>query len=254
MSVIRCLCGVAIEGDDAPTLVAATRAHNAAAHPQLAVSDARIAEFVATGLRLGTPRPRVERLGEVTIRALTPDLLGDWLRFFEGEAFADNPVWASCYCAFYYANVSQAEWQQRGAAENRAEMCDRIDSRRAQGYLAYVDGQPAGWCNAAPRPLLTGYDRWEEFRNRSGDARVGTIACFVIAPPYRRHGLARRLLDAAVDGFREQGLVYAEAFPPKQPTSDAQAYHGPPELYRAAGFALVREFNDLLQMRKALQP
>jgi len=64
---------------------------------------------------------------------------------------------------------------------------------------------------------------------------VGTAICFVIAPPYRRHGIARRLLDAACEGFAAQGLAYAEGFPVKEPQSDAQAYHGPPSLYQAAG-------------------
>jgi hypothetical protein len=31
-----------------------------------------------------------------------PDTLPLFLRFFDGDAFADNPKWSSCYCQCYY--------------------------------------------------------------------------------------------------------------------------------------------------------
>jgi GNAT superfamily N-acetyltransferase len=42
---------------------------------------------------------------------------------------------------------------------------------------------------------------------------IGAIACFVVAPEWRRRGVAGALLRAASAGFVEQGFVSTEAYP-----------------------------------------
>ena len=41
-------------------------------------------------------------MGQITLRELTPQLLPDWLAFFDHDAFADNPdPWSSHrHCVF----------------------------------------------------------------------------------------------------------------------------------------------------------
>ncbi len=73
----------------------------------------------------------------IEIRPLTPDRQADFLGFFEGDAFADNPKWSSCYCQCLYVDHNRVDWAARTAAENRAQACERIGARRMQGYLAY---------------------------------------------------------------------------------------------------------------------
>ena len=107
------------------------------------------------------------------------------------------------------------------------------------------------WCHAAPRSTLPRLDRIEEFRI-DDTVRIGSIVCFVIAAPYRRQGIARQLLDAACAGFRSQGLTVAEAYPPKRAASDARAFHGPLEMYLAAGFSPYREGERYVIVRKPL--
>ena len=85
----------------------------------------------------------------VQVRALTPDLLPDFLQFFDGTAFSDNPKWSSCYCQCFYEDHRVVKWGERTATENRARACERIGGGLMQGYLAYLDGSPVGWCNAA---------------------------------------------------------------------------------------------------------
>src|SRR5688500_9646233 len=88
------------------------------------------------------------------IRELTPELLGDYLSFFDNDAFADNPKWASCYCRCYHFPHHLKSWKEQTAAENRAAVCDLIGQRQMRGYLAYSGGKPVAWCNAAPRVLV----------------------------------------------------------------------------------------------------
>ncbi len=188
---------------------------------------------------------------EVVVRELTPERLGDYLQFFDNDAFTDNPHWAGCYCMFYHFAGPDGTWANRTGAENRAEKSDLIRAGRAGGLLAYVDGRPVGWCNASRRTDLAALQDSPTLPGE--DARdIGSIVCFLVAPGYRRQGIARELLDAACALFEHQGLRIAEAYARKEARSDAEAYHGTVDLYREAGFTEVREQDGFVLMRKRL--
>lgn len=188
-------------------------------------------------------------LDDLTIRRLSPELEDDFLRYFEGAAFADNPKWKSCYCQFLYVDHSKVSWKSRTAEENRAAACDRIACGRMQGLLAYRWGEVVGWCNAAPRLLL------DSFADEPiPDAElVGQITCFVVAREHRRTGVARALLEEACAMLREQGLRVAEANPSRDATSDAENHYGPLSLYLSSGFSVVKERDGgLVVVRRSL--
>jgi len=176
----------------------------------------------------------------LTIRRLTPALKDDFLRYFEGAAFADNPRWKSCYCQFLYVDHSTVTWSARTAEQNRAAACERIDCARMQGLLAYRGDEVVGWCNAAPRVLLDAFNDEPD-----PDAqRLGQITCFVVARAHRRSGVARALLDAACGMLQAQGMALAEASPSRAAATDAEHHHGPLSLYLSAGFSVHREHDD----------
>lgn len=176
----------------------------------------------------------------VTIKALSPDLKQDFLRFFEGSAFSDNPKWSSCYCQCFYEDHSVVKWSERTAPQNRSMACDRIERQSMQGYLAYDGSTPVGWCNAAPRKLLRALDD----EPTPDSEHVGTIICFLVEPSYRGQGVARQLLQAACEGLRNQGSRIAEANPRTESTTAAENHFGPLSLYLSAGFTVHREDED----------
>ena len=90
----------------------------------------------------------------VEIHPLSPARLADFLAFFDGEAFTDNPKWSFCYCQCFYDDHSKVHWASRTAAENRECASQRIAQGRMQGFLAYHEGRVIGWCNAAGRRIL----------------------------------------------------------------------------------------------------
>src|SRR5215467_4051135 len=192
---------------------------------------------------------RVERVESIVVRELTPNLVDDFLAFFDRDAFADNPAWSSCYCM--EKHVVADEWTQRTGADNRRDQEARIRSGAARGLLAYVDGRPVGWCNAGPRRSMIGQDHLPDLRTEDPE-RVGAIVCFVIGAQYRRHGVARQLLDAACDSLARQGYAFAEAYPAKRAETDAQEYRGPLQMYLDAGFETVRDTPRWAVVRKAL--
>ena len=183
-------------------------------------------------------------MSQVVIKELTPSLRDDILLFFDNVAFADNPDWSDCYCYPYH-------FSDRGKVENRRAASNQIEESRIQGFLAYADGNPVGWCNAANRDIYPVLHRLM----RSGPdelERVGSIVCFVIAPSQRSKGVASRLLNAC-DKFSKEGLEYAEAYPVKKSTSAADAFPGPLSMYLKNGFTPYRDNDWYLVVRKRFE-
>ena len=197
------------------------------------------------------PTPVADSMSEPVIRELTPELLDDYLKFFDNDAFADNPAWAGCYCMYYHFSGTDEEWDLRTASENRATISDLIRNGQAHGLLAYVGGKPVGWCKAAPRLALPKLNLYKDLQVDDAD-RVGSIVCFVIAKPYRGRGIARRLLNAACDVLARRGFAFAEAYPRKHVESEADNYPGPLKMYLSAGFTIFRDVDRCVIVRKPL--
>ena len=252
MPTFKCVCGEPLSGAGDDALFTAIRAHADAKHGDAGFSDEQIRDVVAAQSRMTEwDGAHATLTAPPDIRPLTPQLRDDWLRFFDRDAFMDNPMWADCYCMFYRFAGSNEEWGRRSGSENREEQAQAIQYGEVSGLLAYVDNKPVAWCHAAPRAHLPGLDRNAEFRT-DDPATVGSIVCFVVAAPYRGQGVAGRLLDAACDHLRARGMSVAEAYPPKDPASDARAYHGPLPMYLSGGFGVYREEAHYVVVRRAL--
>ena len=187
----------------------------------------------------------------ITIDALSAGSAAAFFRFFDGEAFEDNPQWAGCYCRFPFVDHARESWDGEAAAVNRAGTAARIARRGMQGYLARAEGKVVGWVNAGPSRLypagnLGGYDLTGE--------RIGHILCFVVAPAWRRRGVARALLGAACEGLAAQGMTHAQGNPRGEAPTPAANHHGPLALYLEAGFEIHAKDSDdgSLFVRKAL--
>jgi ribosomal protein S18 acetylase RimI-like enzyme len=252
MPILQCLCGERLDGADDDALFALLRAHADARHADFPLSDSRIRDLLAARARMTPWNGQREPLaGPVSVRALAPGDHDEYLRFFDRDAFMDNPMWASCYCLFHEFAGSVEEWTRSSGAENRAAKSALLRAGRSEGYLATAGGRTVGWCHAAPRTMLPMLRHDPEIAVDDAE-RVGSIACFVVAAPFRGQGVAKRLLDAACDGLRARGLAIAEGYPRTRVGSDADAYHGPLELYQGAGFEIFREGKRVIVVRKAL--
>ena len=174
------------------------------------------------------------------IEAISTDNLEDFLRFFDGQAFSDNPDWSSCYCQCYYENHREIVWQEQTAGRNRFMACQRIGNGTMRGFLAFAGNEAVGWCNAAPRHLLHALD---DVPTPDAD-KLGAIVCFIVAPDHRGKGVARRLLEAACEGLAKEGLEVVEAMPRREARSEAENYVGPLGMYLSAGFTIHREDED----------
>jgi len=231
-----CQCGATIEGDDLQTLGDTFIAHVRAEHTDWPYPDMAVRNFAEATQRLTGSNERLEFIGEVAVEPVTAERIDDWLQLFDHDGFAGNPEWAACYCLEPHESspdqteMAEAHWSQR-----RSQMVERLSHGGTHGYLAYVAGRPAGWVNASKR------SDYALYRLGAGaepaDADVVGISCFVIAPPYRRHGLADTLLRRVVADAPGRGVAYVEAYPPTEAREgDAPNFRGPKPMYEAHGF------------------
>jgi GNAT superfamily N-acetyltransferase len=195
----------------------------------------------------------LDQIGEIEVRDVTPELLPAYLDFFDHSAFLDFPEWRSCYCIETHSptNLSDDESVQRVAEANRRGMSRLITRGDVTALLAYEGGKPIGWCDYGETTRLSGV--MHRFGLTSPDHEgVGSVACFVIASPYRGHGVASRLLDVAVERLRAKGMNAVEAYPKRSDDSQHTNYRGPLAMFLRAGFEPYREAGSHLILRKRL--
>jgi GNAT superfamily N-acetyltransferase len=247
-------CGADVTGPTLDAFSDAFLAHVRTVHADWPYPDIAVRNYGEAHVRLTGRTERLESISSVAVEPVTPERLDDWLSFFDHDAFAGNPAWAACYC-------SEPHQYPRGAApedvefhtwrHNRELMIELIGAGKVSGYLAYVDGTPGGWVNASTRDQYTLYALGPDAD--PADADVVAVSCFTIAPPYRRHGLAARLLDRVVADAAGRGATWIEGYPSKSGrTDDAGNFKGPRSLYEERGFEPVDERErDTVMRRRA---
>ncbi|MEV4489589.1 GNAT family N-acetyltransferase [Micromonospora coxensis] len=158
---------------------------------------------------------------------------------------------AHCQCQRYKIR----EWLPSVPAEVLAARlreqtdCGQPGADRTTGIVAYLDGEPVGWCAVEPR---TAYERlvsgrtpvpWRGRDEDRGDAGVWAVTCFVTRVGFRRRGVSRALARAAVDHARERGARAVEGYPMiTQPGRDVvwgELHVGSRSIFADAGFVEV---------------
>lgn len=236
-------CDKTVSGGDLRAFGDAFIAHVRADHPDFPYPDQALRNYAEATQRVSPPRPRKDEIGPVDVHPVTTERIDDWLDFFDHDAFAGKHEWAACYCTEPMLADPDAPGEATAARswqQNRETMVEMLSGGRAYGYLAYCDGRPVGWVNASTR---AGYNLFREGDDADPpDGSVVGISCFVIAPDYRRHGVARRLLERVIADVRGRGALWIEGYPfNEDPDSDGGHFRGPRSLYDEHGFEPVAD-------------
>jgi len=227
---MTCFCTAAMTSPDLETLVPLVLDHFDVKHPELGLNERKVRNYLESEARSTGPVQRLENIGEIEIRPITTDSTDDVARFFDTDAFPDNAAWGSCYCMYYFrGGKDNTDWGNEPWQKVRRDQLTRIASGQTTGTLAYIDGKMVGWCNATARSEFPGLTDGQ-------DQGVVSIVCFAIAPPYRRHGVATRLLEGVVNHSKQNGAIRLEAYPVRDPDDEQAAYHGSLDLYEKVGF------------------
>jgi GNAT superfamily N-acetyltransferase len=233
-------CDAVIEADDPDAVADGFVAHGQESHtwsyPEQAIRNyAR--NYAEATERLTGDVERLSEIGDATVHPVSEDDIDDWLRFFDHDGFAGNPDWASCYCLEPHVPATP-ELPERAWRETRATVAERLRRSTTFGYLAYVDGRPVGWVNASSRSDY-GLYRSVDPSGPEPSSVIG-VSCFVIAPPFRRHGIASALLDRVIADAPARGASLIEGYPHNEPEeNDAGHFRGPRSMYDARGFEVI---------------
>jgi GNAT superfamily N-acetyltransferase len=249
---VKCFgCDAVIEADNSDSVADAFVAHGKESHtwpyPEEALRN--YARNYAEALeRFTGGTERLSEIGDVAVHPVTDDRVDDWLRFFDHDAFADNADWASCYCLEPHVPATP-ELPERAWREKRATMVERLRDGTTFGYLAYVDGRPAGWVNASLRSDY-GLYRHVDPDGPEPPSVIG-VSCFVIAPPFRRHRIASALLDRVIADASARGASWIEGYPHNEPRAgDAGHFRGTRSMYDARGFNPVEVLERYTVVRR----
>ncbi len=195
----------------------------------------------------------------IKIRRLTPDLVGDYVSFFDTTPHADKRDEHKCYCVWWCNDDYEGKDFTSSVDVRRDYAIQYVKGNNIQGYLAYCDDSVVGWCNANTKADCLKCYCWRRFmgfvstEESIPDIRVKSVFCFAIAPEMRRIGIATLLLDRVCQDAAQDGFDLVEAYPKKEFASEAEDFVGPAELYRKAGFTVHYETVRQFVMRKLLK-
>jgi GNAT superfamily N-acetyltransferase len=176
----------------------------------------------------------------IATRELTPELWPSLARLFGA-----NGACGGCWCMWWRVERGGALWDRTKGAPARAAFRRLVASGKAHGILAFAGDEPVGWCAYGPRRDFPRLDRVRAYR-REDAGEAWSINCFFVSRRHRGAGIARRLLDAAVDGCRRRGARLVEGYPVTTTRSGGRlapsfAWTGPLGIFRERGFEVVQK-------------
>lgn len=157
---------------------------------------------------------------------------------------------AVCFCQ--KMKLTGRDWHHRTFP--REELASRLreqtdcgypDSDQTTGLVAYLDGEPAGWCSVEPRSefIRLGQTPWKGRYEDRADPGIWAVTCFATRVGYRRLGLTRALARVAAEFARERGAEALEGYPmdiqPGELVTWGENHVGSRSVFAAAGFTEV---------------
>jgi GNAT superfamily N-acetyltransferase len=159
---------------------------------------------------------------------------------------------ANCQCQRYKLRPREAfskfPVEERARRLREQTACGHPRSAATSGLVAYLDGEPAGWCAVEPRNAYGGLVRnfrvpWEGRTEDKTDESVWAVTCVFVRAGFRGRGVAYALVRAAVDLARRRGARALEGYPmltePGQKIAWDEIHVGTPSIFAGAGLAEV---------------
>jgi GNAT superfamily N-acetyltransferase len=123
--------------------------------------------------------------------------------------------------------------------------CSDPESGTTSGLVAYLNGEPVGWCAVEPRTAYEGLVRnnrvpWVGRAEDKTDDSVWAVTCLLTRAGFRKRGVSRALARAAVDFARERGARAIEGYPMTTKNVILEELHvGTVGVFADAGFTEV---------------
>jgi ribosomal protein S18 acetylase RimI-like enzyme len=151
-----------------------------------------------------------------------------------------DPRW--CWCQFW--RLRSKDFAALKVPRLRERLHDQAKSDQPPGLVAFDGDRAVGWVSLGPRADFERIVRSKVIPTID-DRPVWSIVCFAVSSTARGQGVARALLEAAIDHARSRGAEALEAYPVR--VSDADAIHpdaaftGTLPMFERAGFRVVAD-------------
>jgi len=186
----------------------------------------------------------------IDVRVATPDRWPDVVDLFERPGpRGGTPQTNGCWCQFWHLR-GKAYWAGHGAP-NRARLEKQVQGGDVPGLLAYLDGEPVGWCRLGPRETFERLKHSPRLA-RVDDEDVWSVVCFYVHPAAKRKSIASALLEAAIAHATAHGAPILECYPVAEGHMNIDAYTGYLPMFLTAGFEPVRAAGRRTIVRRAL--
>ena len=159
---------------------------------------------------------------------------------------------AYCQCQRYKLRPKEAfakfPVEERAARLREQTNAGEPEAETTSGLVAYLDGEPVGWCAVEPRPAYGGLVRnnrvpWDGRDEDKTDESIWAVTCIFARAGFRRRGIAHTLAKAAVDHARQRGARALEAYPmltePGREIVWGELNAGTRDMFAAAGLEQV---------------
>lgn len=178
----------------------------------------------------------------VQVRPLTGETWDALVSLFKEGG---DPRW--CWCQFQ--RLRSKDMGPAKVPELQERLHAQAQSDQPPGLVAFDGDRAVGWVSVGPR------DDFQRIVHskvipKIDNRPVWSIVCFAVSKTARGQGVARTLLDAAVDYAAARGATALEAYPVRLDTADdgaAEAIHpdaaftGTLPMFERAGFTVVAD-------------
>lgn len=188
---------------------------------------------------------------DVKIEELSPERWQDL-----EQLFGATGACGGCWCMSWRIEKGEKCDEIKGAEAKRRSK-KLVTTGKAHGLLAYVDGEPVGWCAFDRRQDYVKLDRAPSLKCDDAD-RVWSVPCFFISREFRDKGIGTLLLEKAVEAVKKHGGTIIEGYPARpykdgQRSPDAFAWTGTLAMFQKTGFTQAdTKSGGKLRMRRYL--
>lgn len=175
----------------------------------------------------------------ITVRPLTPERWADIEAIFGARGCS---VARGCWCMCYRRSGTQPKPPagMTRSAVNRNDLKKLTRSKTPPGLIGYRGRIPVGWISLGPREDFAKLER-SSVMKPVDDERVWSVICFVVPAEFRKHGVAKALLEGGIAYAKKKRVKILEAYPVdrRDRAHDDWLWFGVKSMFDAAGFKEV---------------
>ena len=149
-------------------------------------------------------------------------------------------------------------------ANNKRDKKLLVDGNRSHGVLLYDRGNPIGWCAYGLKQEFPRIDNGRNYKRldiEKNPEKLWRITCFFVDRDYRKKGVAKVALNAALDSIRAKGGGVIEAYPVTHKSARAWSkwsnwfWFGTESMFESEKFRVVGPMGPHhLLMRRTVKP